>query len=376
VWDLLGAVPEEELLQLADAMAAAEPLAVVETCRELMDRGREPGAVLQGLAALLRDLLLAGVAPDRLELTAVSPGLRDRLPPSARRIGRDRLLRWQAQLKGSEQQLRQSVQPRLWLEVLLLGLLAEPAAVAAAVPSSSVPAVASTSPAHPAAAGASEPPPAPAAPHPSAPHPSAPEPQPAASAAPVPSAATPDLTTLWQEILAGLELPSTRMLLAQQARLERLEAGRVVVRVAGPWMAMVQSRLPLLEKAVTRVIEAPGGIVLEAGGEPRRAAAPTPAPPAAAPAPAMAAVPAVTPPPPASAAPARSTAPAAPAAAPEPSPPDPPRHAAAPAPGRPPAGTAPIDEKARRLAEFFNGEVVADPDGTGLDEELLGGNVA
>jgi DNA polymerase-3 subunit gamma/tau len=150
-------------------------------------------------------------------------------------------------------------------------------------------------------------------------------------------------------------------------------------------MAMVQSRLPLLEKAVTRVIEAPGGIVLEAGGEPRRAAAPTPAPPAAAPAPApaMAAVPAVTPsppahaaPPPASAAPVRSTAPAAPAAAPEPSPPDPPRHAAAPAPGRPPAGTAPIDEKARRLAEFFNGEVVADPDGTGLDEELLGGNVA
>ena len=36
-----------------------------------------------------------------------------------------KLLFWQASLKGTENQLRHSVQPRLWLEVLLLGLLAE-----------------------------------------------------------------------------------------------------------------------------------------------------------------------------------------------------------------------------------------------------------
>ena len=66
VWDLLGAVPDQELLRLAGAMAAADPLQVVEGCRELLDRGREPAAVLQGLVSLLRDLLLAGVAPDRL----------------------------------------------------------------------------------------------------------------------------------------------------------------------------------------------------------------------------------------------------------------------------------------------------------------------
>ncbi|HYP03436.1 MAG TPA: DNA polymerase III subunit gamma/tau, partial [Cyanobium sp.] len=132
VWDLLGAVPEEELMVLAEAMAAAEPLAVVEACRLLLERGREPGAVLQGLASFLRDLLLAGVAPDRLELTSVSPTLRPRLPETARRIGKAKLLQWQAQLRGGEQQLRHSVQPRLWLEVLLLGLLAEPLAAAVA----------------------------------------------------------------------------------------------------------------------------------------------------------------------------------------------------------------------------------------------------
>ncbi|MFM2205651.1 MAG: hypothetical protein RLZZ560_1046, partial [Cyanobacteriota bacterium] len=134
VWELLGAVPEQELLELASALAASEPLGVIEAIRTLLERGREPGAVLQGLASMLRDLVLAGVAPERLELTSVSPQTRPELPNLARRIGKARLLHWQAQLKGSEQQLRQSVQPRLWLEVLLLGLLSETAAASASAP--------------------------------------------------------------------------------------------------------------------------------------------------------------------------------------------------------------------------------------------------
>jgi hypothetical protein len=58
-----------------------------------------------------------------------------------------------------------------------------------------------------------------------------------------------------------------------------------------------------------------------------------------------------------------------------PPPPERPRRDEASVAGRPGSG-APIDEKARRLADFFNGEVVADPDGQGLDAELLDGNVA
>ena len=88
VWDLLGAVPEQELLQLASALAASEPLGVIEAIRTLLERGREPGAVLQGLAGMLRDLVLAGVAPERLELTSVSPQVRPELPTLARRIGK------------------------------------------------------------------------------------------------------------------------------------------------------------------------------------------------------------------------------------------------------------------------------------------------
>lgn len=280
VWDLLGAVPDQELLRLAGAMAAADPLQVVEGCRELLDRGREPAAVLQGLVSLLRDLLLAGVAPDRLELTSVSPELRPQLPEVARQIGKARLLLWQSQLKGSEQQLRHSVQPRLWLEVLLLGLLAEPAAVAPA-PAGPVQTsgevqrpIRRVEPLPTASQSAS----APMTPS-EAPAPVAATPIPALAAPTEAGPTAVNLAELWQQILASLELPSTRMLLSQQAQLLRLDERRAVVRVAGTWMAMVQSRLPLLEKAVASALGSPRQLTLEAG-EAERTPQPLPTAPA------------------------------------------------------------------------------------------------
>ncbi len=376
VWELLGAVPEQELLQLAQALAGSEPLGVIEAIRNLLERGREPGAVLQGMAGLLRDLVLAGVAPDRLELTSFSPQIRGELPTLARSIGKAKLLRWQAQLKGSEQQLRQSVQPRLWLEVLLLGLLAEPA-IQASAPAPAAPqrAAAAVSAAAPTAAAPVTPVPAPdPAPVAAAPPVAAPAPEPAAPAAPAPSGEAPDLAALWQQILAGLELPSTRMLLSQQASLARLDSQRAVVQVAGNWTAMVQSRLPLLEKAVASALGSPRQVVLEAGNAPAPAApiaapAATPAPaeppaasapapaPVQAPAPtAVSAPPAAAPAPPSPPVPAQ-TAPAVPSPQPQQAPePEPKPAAEAPAPVRQPHGL--IDDQAKRLADFFNGEVV------------------
>ena len=136
-----------------------------------------------------------------------------------------------------------------------------------------------------------------------------------------------NLPELWQQILAGLELPSTRMLLSQQARLVRLDERRAVVQVAGNWMAMVQSRLPLLEAAVAKALGNPRQLTLEGGGESAAATVTTPS----------AATPRPAPPPP----------------APLPNP----AANQAPATTAPPLA-APLDDKARRLAEFFNGEVV------------------
>ncbi len=386
VWDLLGAVPEQELLELVGAMSSAEPVQLLEATRNLLDRGRDPGAVLQGLAGMLRDLVLMAAAPDRLELTSVSPQFREQLPALAKAIGRARLLQWQAQLRGTEQQLRQSVQPRLWLEVLLLGLLAEPVAAqsAAAAPAPRQPATT-----QPAAASPPTTPVAPPAPTASAAAPAAasvpaieaPSPKPAPAPAPSPElptvstpapAASTNLPELWQQILGSLELPSTRMLLSQQAQLVRLDANRAVVQVAGNWMGMVQSRSSLLEQAVAKALGGSRQLVLEASNStmpPPLATAPvtTPSitPPPSAPTP-VATTPAPTPTPTAAPIPAPPATPApapAPAVTPElprtqPEPiepkPTPPTAESSPQPG-PPSG---LDRQARNLADFFNGQVL------------------
>ncbi len=431
VWELLGAVPEQELLSLAAALAAAEPLTLLECCRQLLDRGREPTAVLQGLASLLRDLVLACVAPDRLELTGFSPQFRDQLPELAQQIGRDRLLLWQSQLRGSEQQLRQSVQPRLWLDVLLLGLLAPvaspqaatttPPLTATATPAQrQAPAQPSRPTAAPAAAAASLPS-APVAgqamatpkPRPTPTTPATPPavPAPAEATAAPSHASGPSLAELWQQILSGLELPSTRMLLSQQAMLVRLDSQRAVVRVSSNWMPMVQSRLSLLETAIGKALGSPRQLVLE-GGDPTtlQAAAPTPtpAPPAPspgtpasshgsgsadqgatadgsappAPEPAVTAASSIAPAsdpdstPTQAQAPARAieAEPAARQTTARPAAPDPKEQTAPPTAASQPTADnrqqQQLDEKARRLADFFNGEVIT------LDEPIEDGGAA
>ncbi|MDA1169825.1 MAG: DNA polymerase III subunit gamma/tau [Cyanobacteria bacterium] len=255
VWELLGAVPEQELLGLAAALAAADPVALLKNIRGLLDRGREATAVLQGIAGLLRDLVLAIAAPDQPELSGFSPANRAELPALANRLGRQKLLSWQQGLRGSETQLRQSAQPRLWLEILLLGLLSEPAIASAPVV---------TKPIH--------------------------TPVETAVETVVKSEASPktpiinnqivnseivnnetvnnksqDLAVIWQQILASLELPSTRMLLSQQGELVRLDRSKAVVRVAPNWVAMVQSRLPLLEQATTKALGETRQVIIETG---------------------------------------------------------------------------------------------------------------
>ena len=337
VWDLLGAVPEQELLELVKAMTAAAPVELLEATRNLLDRGRDPGAVLQGLAGILRDLVLTAAAPDRPELTGVSPQFRDQLPDLARALGRPRLLQWQNQLRGAEQQLRQSVQPRLWLEVLLLGLLAEPA-------SSKEPVIAAPA-TRPVAAAISPPPPT----SPPAASPELPSVSPPAPPEPAPVGA--NLPELWQQILGSLELPSTRMLLSQQAQLVRLDANRAVVQVAGNWMGMVQSRASLLEKAVAAALGGNRQLVLEAGGSTMTAPV-VAAPPA--PVVTQPTGPAPTPAPPSRPAP-EPTVSVKPAAPPQPtsSPAGPTTTAQT-----PPELPSGLDRNARQLADFFNGQVL------------------
>jgi len=123
VWDLVGAVPERDLLALTKAIASDNAQLVLDQCRHLMDRGREPLVVLQNLAGFYRDLLIAQTAPHRNDLVALTPPTWKQLCEFTKPLPISNILHGQQHLKNSEAQIKNTTQPRLWLEVTLLGLL-------------------------------------------------------------------------------------------------------------------------------------------------------------------------------------------------------------------------------------------------------------
>ncbi|MEB3233076.1 MAG: DNA polymerase III subunit gamma/tau, partial [Leptolyngbyaceae bacterium] len=123
VWDLVGAVPERDLLALVKAIATDDGIAVLDNARHLMDRGREPLIVLQNLAGFYRDLLIAKTAGDRQDLVAITPPTWAELCAFAQTIDLSFILQGQKRLRESEVQVKNTTQPRLWLEITLMGLL-------------------------------------------------------------------------------------------------------------------------------------------------------------------------------------------------------------------------------------------------------------
>jgi DNA polymerase-3 subunit gamma/tau len=211
-----------------------------------------------------------------------------------------------------------------------------------------------------------------------------------AVATPTPPTGSTNLPELWQQILGSLELPSTRMLLSQQAQLVRLDANRAVVQVAGNWMGMVQSRASLLEQAVAKalggsrqlIIEASTGVMPPPAAQPAPVVQPTPTTPAPLETerlqlPRTEAVPAVVEAPtpitglttqePAQPPPTPSPVAISQPVQAEPVQTQPLSAVIPPAPAQNPANSSPpsgLDRQAKNLADFFNGQVLdVDTDG-------------
>ncbi|NJN73100.1 MAG: DNA polymerase III subunit gamma/tau [Limnothrix sp. RL_2_0] len=123
VWDLVGAVPERDLLALIQVIGTNNPESVIQQCRNLLNRGREPLVVLQNLASFYLNLLIAKTAPQRGDLIAITQPTWQALCEEANNWQPEVILRGQQHLKDSEYQLKNTTQPRLWLEITLLGLL-------------------------------------------------------------------------------------------------------------------------------------------------------------------------------------------------------------------------------------------------------------
>ena len=123
VWDLVGSVSERDLLSLLQAIASNNPEAILDFSREILNRGREPLIILQNLASFYRDLLIAKTASNRNDLVACTQETWEALIAEAKKFDLNTILLGQQHLRSAEVQLKNTTQPRLWLEITLLGLL-------------------------------------------------------------------------------------------------------------------------------------------------------------------------------------------------------------------------------------------------------------
>ncbi|BAZ15147.1 DNA polymerase III subunit gamma/tau [Calothrix sp. NIES-4071] len=123
VWDLVGTVSEHDLYWLFKAIATDDAEALIDTTRKILDRGREPLTILQNLAGFYRDLLIAKTAPNRNDLVACTQETWLNMVELVNHIDIYGILAGQQHLRNAEVQLKNTTNPRLWLEVTLLGLL-------------------------------------------------------------------------------------------------------------------------------------------------------------------------------------------------------------------------------------------------------------
>ena len=298
VWDLVGAVPERDLLELVNGIAADDSVTTLDTVRRLMDRGREPMIVLQNLAGFYRDLIIAKAASGRADLVPVTPPTWEAMKAFSQKVALPMLLAGQKTLREAEIQLRNTTQPRLWLEVTLMSLLpsaqggmnGEAIAAVAANPVSSTPSPAPTS--KPSQAPKPSPTTSPPAVKPSSPPASVtppaavatPEPTPALSparteidAAP-PDTASPelelaathvDLAGIWAQAIGYLQPMGTRALLQQQGHLISYNGKTAHIGIKSkPLFKMAQGRIANIEAAFEKLFDQVIKVTLEVADVP------------------------------------------------------------------------------------------------------------
>ncbi|KGG13687.1 MULTISPECIES: DNA polymerase III subunit gamma/tau [Prochlorococcus] len=249
VWEFLGEVPEEKLLDLTCSITNNDPVRLLKTSKEMLDNGNEPMAILQGLTSILRDLIIQITSSKHQYLCTISKESIPRLEEVASQTNLEKALQWQLHLKGAETQLRHSAQPRLWLEVILLGMLAKQVEKTGEVKKDLLPrkfkqqekslSIDTHEKKNPIDKDMND---------------TYESPIEKTDEAINPSVPSQNIKEIWEEILAQIELPSTRMLLSQQAELIHLSENQVEIRVSNNWLGMIQSRKKVLEKSILKVL--------------------------------------------------------------------------------------------------------------------------
>ncbi len=123
IQNLLGEVPESELTNLIKSLVENNPESLIDTCNKLYDAGNEPLQIIIGLLNITRDLLLHTTNNKYSDLYYTSDEFRDELDQISKTINKSTIINWHNNLRNIEYQIKSSDNPRLWFEIHLTGLL-------------------------------------------------------------------------------------------------------------------------------------------------------------------------------------------------------------------------------------------------------------
>jgi len=123
IQNLLGEVSESELTNLIKSLVENNPESLIDTCNKLYDAGNEPHQIIIGLLNITRDLLLHTTNNKYSNLYYTSDEFRDELDKISKTINKSKIINWHNNLRNIEYQIKSSDNPRLWFEIHLTGLL-------------------------------------------------------------------------------------------------------------------------------------------------------------------------------------------------------------------------------------------------------------
>ena len=241
--ELLGEVSENDLLNLIDSLIKNVPDSLIKSCSNLYDSGNEPIAILEGLLNITRDLLLKTVDDNYSDLFYTSKEFQPEIERISKLINKSKIIEWHRYLKNLEYQIKNSSQPRLWLEIHLTSLLKledqntirtqetvheeelrkdnnliSTKAKFKTIKEEKINVYDHNQEINKNIEDESI-----------------------------------NLKEKWSLILSKLELPSTRMLLSQQAELISIESNTVKIGLAPNWENMIKSRTVVIEDAVKKI---------------------------------------------------------------------------------------------------------------------------
>lgn len=278
VWDLLGSVSEQDSIELLKAIAQNNPEAIVDCTRAIMDRGKEPLVLLQNLASFYRDLLIAKTASNRSDLVALTPSTWQALCELAESWEIGTILAGQQHLAKSEAQIKSTTQPRLWLEVSLLGLLSTPNITPVAPPPA-------TTPISPSIQPVPKPTPTSTAPveiekprfEPAVPL-ATPQPvqqtPPPIEENPLPATTVGD-SDFWQQIVKQIQPFSNQALFGQHCRLLSFADGVAQIGITSqPLLKLAQGKLASVEAAFQKLVQQKVRVTLELANSESKTAPP------------------------------------------------------------------------------------------------------